>query len=165
MLSTFDRAFSYTMGWEGGDTVTNDPDDPGGVTRWGVSQRAHPNWDIANLTEEQARKIYLTDYWLPLNCPGVAALDEQLAAKLFDMGVNLGVHRAAKMFQSALAELSPGLAVDGHIGPATLTVLSGADHDSVRELTQARLENYYKSLNNPRFEKGWLNRAKTWPEA
>lgn len=31
-MTTFDKAFDYTMDWEGGSKYTNDPDDPGGET-------------------------------------------------------------------------------------------------------------------------------------
>ena len=41
----------------------NDPRDPGGETKFGISKRAHPNEDITNLTYERALEIYKTEYW------------------------------------------------------------------------------------------------------
>lgn len=161
-MTTFQKALKHTLRWEGGAKVTNDPKDPGGLTKYGISARAHPNWDIANLTEQQAESIYLEEYWLPLNCESVSIIDESLAAKLFDMGVNLGVNRAAKILQAAVNTMSPGVAIDGKIGPHTLTALSALDIPAVKQQVQARLENFYKSLDNPRFIQGWLNRASSW---
>ena len=34
---------------EGGDKLTKDPSDPGGTTKYGISQRANPDVDIENL--------------------------------------------------------------------------------------------------------------------
>ena len=41
---SFDKAFQITVGVEGG--YVNDPADPGGETRYGISKRAHPDVDI-----------------------------------------------------------------------------------------------------------------------
>lgn len=162
-MTAFQQALKHTLKWEGGDKFTDDPNDPGGSTKFGISQRAFPDLDIPNLTYPQAERIYLEHYWLPLNCEAVSLVDPVLAMKLFDMGVNLGVRRGAKIFQAAVQTLSPGIAVDGHIGPETLTALSYVDIPTVKELIGVRLENYYRSLDNPRFLKGWLNRAEDWP--
>lgn len=162
MTNIFHKALAHTLKWEGGATVTKDPHDPGGTTKYGIAQAFHPEVDVENLTLEQATKIYLDDYWLPLNCEAIAAIDEVLAAKVFDMGVNLGVRRAGKILQSAIQTMAPGLAVDGKIGAKTLTALAPLDIPTVKDLLQVRLENYYKALDNPRFEKGWLNRAASW---
>jgi lysozyme family protein len=42
---TFDQAFERLIGHEGG--YVNDPRDPGGETKYGVSKRQYPNVDIA----------------------------------------------------------------------------------------------------------------------
>lgn len=42
---------------------TNDPVDPGGETKWGISKQANPTVDIKNLTRDQAVEIYKTKYW------------------------------------------------------------------------------------------------------
>lgn len=46
-----------------GRELTQDPTDPGGATKFGISQRANPDVDVPNLTEEQARQIYNERYW------------------------------------------------------------------------------------------------------
>lgn len=48
---------------EGG--YVNDPKDPGGETKYGVSKKAYPNLDIARLTVDEAIEIYKNDYWIP----------------------------------------------------------------------------------------------------
>lgn len=164
-MTAFQQALKHTLKWEGGSKFTDDPHDPGGATKFGISKRAHPELDIPNLTYAAAELVYLEHYWLPLNCEAVSLISPVLAMKLFDMGVNLGVRRGAKIFQAAVQTLSPGICVDGYIGPQTLTALSAIDIMTVRDLVQVRLENYYRSLDNPRYEQGWLNRAASWPEA
>lgn len=164
MNNLFHKALAHTLKWEGGATITRDPHDPGGVTKYGIAQAFHPDVDVENLTLDQAAKIYLNDYWLPMNCEGIATIDEIVAAKVFDMGVNPGPHSGAVIFQSAIKVLSPGLSVDGKIGPKTLAALAAIDIQTAKELIQERLEAYYRNRDNPRFEKGWLRRAADWPD-
>lgn len=65
MKENFDLAFKTTVGLEGG--YTNDPDDPGGETKFGIAKKYHPNVDIKNLTLEQAKEIYRKEYWNKIN--------------------------------------------------------------------------------------------------
>ena len=60
-MTTFDQAFAIVIGEEGG--YVNDPNDPGGETKYGIAKNSHPNVDIANLTLDQAKAIYKTEYW------------------------------------------------------------------------------------------------------
>lgn len=83
MRESFDKAFELVVGLEGG--YSNDPRDPGGETKFGISKRYHPELDIANLALEQAKSIYLNGYWIPAKC------DESLYPLdicLFDGAVN-----------------------------------------------------------------------------
>lgn len=90
---SFQSAFEMVIGTEGG--YVNDPHDPGGETKYGISKRAYPDLDIENLTLEQAKDIYLRDYWGPAGCG--AAMDDALATLLFDCAVNQGVFRAKQI--------------------------------------------------------------------
>lgn len=85
-MSFFPAAFLVVVGSEGG--YVNNPADPGGETRYGISKRAYPNLDIAALTLEEAQAIYLRDYWTPLNCD---AMSWELALINFDCAVNQGL--------------------------------------------------------------------------
>jgi len=82
-------ARDHIFKWEGG--YVNDSRDPGGETKYGISKRAYPNVDIANLTKDAAWAIYERDYWLAAGCdrmtPGMALM-------VFDAAVNCGVGRA-----------------------------------------------------------------------
>jgi hypothetical protein len=89
-VNNFDKAIEFTLQWEGEGGKAS-PGDPGGMTKWGISQRAHPEVDVANLTREQAIEIYRADYWDRLGCGG---LDAPLDVALFDTAVNVGVNRA-----------------------------------------------------------------------
>ena len=61
MSSSFDLAIPIVLENEGG--YVNDPADPGGETKYGISKRSYPALDIKNLTVEQATAIYLRDFW------------------------------------------------------------------------------------------------------
>ena len=79
--------------WEHeGTSYENDPDDPGGETRWGVDKRSHPNVDIKNLTENEATEIYWSE-WLKYACDH---LSSPLDWIFFDAAVNCGLSRALK---------------------------------------------------------------------
>jgi lysozyme family protein len=52
----------FIFRWEGG--YVNDPADPGGETKYGISKNANPGVDIKNLTKEDAKRIYHDKYWL-----------------------------------------------------------------------------------------------------
>ena len=95
MESNFlEQALKFTLKWEGG--YSNDPQDPGGETKYGISKRNHPKVDIKNLTFEGAVAIYNTEYWGPSNCSGLSL---PISVCVFDTAVNLGVSRAVKFLQ------------------------------------------------------------------
>jgi lysozyme family protein len=82
MRDSYPAAFKLTIGLEG--KPSNDPDDPGGFTIWGLAKRYHPEID-ANTAIEQAEAIYLKEYWIPSGC------DDQpfpMDVCLFDSAVN-----------------------------------------------------------------------------
>lgn len=99
MRENFDRAFDLTvMKFEGGAAYTNDPDDPGGETKYGISKRANPDIDVRNLTKEGAKAIYRTRYWNPV---GGDEMPYPWDMVVFDTAVNLGVSRAMGMKEEA----------------------------------------------------------------
>jgi lysozyme family protein len=109
--SAFRRSLTFVLAREGGATITNDPHDPGGLTRFGVSKRSYPMLDIEHLTLEQASEIYRRDYWQKAGCD---QLPEPVALVLFDAAVNQGVVPALRLLQLCL-----GVTVDGSPGPNT----------------------------------------------
>lgn len=98
---SFERAFDLVIGHEGG--YVNDPQDPGGETKFGISKRAYPMLDIKNLTIEQARELYLKDYWFAAGCDHVAS--DAMAMLMFDCAVNQGVTRAKQIAAKATSPI------------------------------------------------------------
>ncbi len=158
-MNAFEQAFAVVVGHEGG--YVNDPRDPGGETKYGISARAYPNVNIRGLTLEIAKTIYRADYWARGYCnemPGPLALLH------FDSAVNNGVGQAARFLQQAL-----GVKVDGDIGPATLAALKrqalqpeGVDRLCAEVL--ARRIVFHASLPTwPTFGLGWSRRLAMLP--
>jgi hypothetical protein len=65
MRESFDLGFQLTIGLEG--KPSDDPNDAGGFTIWGLAKRYHPEID-ANTTVDHAKKVYLEEYWIPQGC-------------------------------------------------------------------------------------------------
>lgn len=88
-MSFFDAAFEIVVGVEAG--YVNDPKDPGGETKFGISKRAYPDEDIANLTLERAKELYRRDRWDFCHCEGMSW---EMALCVFDAAVNQGQNYA-----------------------------------------------------------------------
>jgi len=152
----FDKFVEIILNHEGG--LVNDPDDYGGLTKYGITQRRYPDLDIKYLTKEKAKSIYYSDFFLQLNLHYIR--NDELALHLFDMGVNAGRKNAVKLLQKLLKECK----VDGSIGPVTGMATNAAEvtTNMVEAYKAKRIEYYYKvSLrgNNSKFLKGWVNRV------
>ena len=85
----------FLVEWEG-SKYENDPDDPGGETRWGIDKRSHPKEDIKNLTEARAKEIYYSEYWNSNRCE---KMPHPLGEAFFDTCVNCGRGRADKILK------------------------------------------------------------------
>lgn len=150
--ATYKTAIEFMLKWEVGmdkhgrvkedGGYTNDPKDPGGETKWGISKRAHPELDIKNLTLEQALGIYKKDYWDCYRSRGLDldSVDPDYAIAVFDSGVNCGVGRCLAWHDRAKNEKDP-----------------------TKSLLGLRDEHYFKLVSGNRdrfgkFYKGWINR-------
>lgn len=121
------------MGIEGGES--DNPDDSGGKTNFGVTERLALQYDfygdMSGLTEQQARHIYIKEFWEPLGLHRVADLSPTIAFELMEFAVNAGVSRSAEYFQRCLnvfnkqGVIYDDITVDGIIGPKTLSVFGG----------------------------------------
>ena len=156
MDNTFLKAVDFTLHWEGG--ASDDPDDPGGPTRFGISQRQYPDLDIAALTREEAVAIYHRDFWQKYAYGRISS--EHIACRLFDLAVNVGPFRAHCMLQIALNRSGVRVNIDGIIGPRTLWAVN---HHPVPGYVSAELRlaaiRYYVSLERDRYERGWIRRV------
>jgi lysozyme family protein len=149
-MKNFERALIFVLKWEGG--YVNDPLDPGGETKFGISKRSYPDIDIKNMTLEGAGEIYKKDYWNKCKC---GELPYTIAAVLFDSAVNMGVQRAVRLLQKAV-----GVPVDGVIGPQTINAAGKADVvELVISVLALRIE-YYAGLGGwNRYGRGWTKRC------
>ena len=148
-MNEFDRAFELVIGHEG--VYSNNPADPGGETKYGISKKAYPFEDIKNLTMERAKEIYKKNYYDKLHC---GDMPQSVAFSVFDAGVNCGVTRAAEWLQKLL-----GVTVDGSIGPLTLQALAHRSAPLVAAKFNAMRLQYHTTLPSwPSFGKGWSRR-------
>ena len=147
---SFDKAFALTVGVEGG--YVNDPADPGGETRYGISKRAHPDVDIKSLTLDQARDIYRRDYWQAASCD---SMPERIGHLVFDCAVHHGVKTAIKLLQRALK-----VADDGEFGPITRGTLTARDTNETADLLMAQRMLYLMTCSAwPTYKLGWAKRC------
>lgn len=176
-MTDFEKLMDFVLKWEG-RTFEDDPDDPGGATKFGIDIRtlrsdakkgAYQAFlkeigvrlpvdreSIRMLSERQARAIYERSYWRPLDRWQFPRLTR---AAMFDASVNCGFGRAVKCLQRHV-----GVDDDGVMGPVTCGAFRRlADYDLARGVIEER-ELFYRRLANQRpamkkFLKGWLNRA------
>lgn len=93
----FQKALKFVLKWEGG--YTNDLNDPGGETKYGICKRSYPNEDIKNMTLERAKKIYYENYWLKSGCDYMKWPNNIVT---FDTAVNMGRSRASKLWEESI---------------------------------------------------------------
>lgn len=132
----FERSVKFVLDAEGGYVC--DPDDPGGATNFGISQRAYPHLDIKALTVDAAKEIYYNDYWLRTHC------DKEkwpLNLILFDTTVNMGEGEAWRI----------------------LNKVSSCTNESMANEYLSRREAVYEEIaaskpKDKKYLKGWLNR-------
>jgi lysozyme family protein len=162
MSPAFEQSLPFVMRWEGG--YVDHPDDPGGRTNKGVTQKTYDDWrarqglasrHVRSIEDAEVETIYATGYWVPPRCD---ILQRQLDLVQFDTAVNMGPGRAVRLLQAAL-----DCDVDGAFGPQTERAAAGCDlADTIIAYCDGR-EAYYRRLaeRRPRlsvFLKGWLNR-------
>jgi lysozyme family protein len=172
----FEIAVAIILHHEGG--YVDNPADPGGATRYGISLRflrdEHIDVDgdgdvdaddVKGLTLTKAIALYREKFW---DRYGYAAIrNPVVAVKLFDMCVNMGPRQAHKILQTSLVALGFPVAIDGVLGPKTLFALNAcAGWELVLELTEQHAEFYdFLVAQRPtfsQFHEGWLRRA-AWP--
>lgn len=159
-MSNFDEAIKTVLRHEGG--YVNNPADPGGETKYGISKRSYPNLDIKNLTSERAAAIYKADWWDRFRYETID--DQRVATKIFDMSVNMGSKQAHKLLQRAVNAAGGSIEVDGMIGPQTLAAVNAVPACCVMSALKAEQAAYYRLIIEKNsalktFEKGWMIRA------
>ena len=138
---------------EGG--YVDDPDDPGGATKYGVTLATLRRLgldltgdgqvdrrDVASVSRSQAVDLFIRHFF---DKPRISALPEVLQPSVFDMYVNAG-DNAVRILQRLLATMGYEVAVDGRIGPQTASAARAAaeiGRTSLRDAYGVARRNYY----------------------
>lgn len=159
MTNYFTYAIEKTLKHEGG--YVNNPNDSGGETHWGITKRSYPDLDIKNLTRDQAIEIYRRDFWRPIynKITGIS-----VAAKVFDMAVNMGHVSAHRCVQRACVQNGCNVATDGAFGGGTLFAVNSIEVNRlIRDIKLNAVMHYYDlAKRRPKdraFLLGWIGRA------
>lgn len=146
----FDQAFDRLISNEGG--YVNNPRDPGGETKFGISKRSYPALEIEALNREDARAIYLRDFW---KRGRMDEYDGAISFQVFDAAVNHGMGTALRLLQRAA-----GVADDGYIGPVTVAAVKAKSVTDMLMLFVAYRIKFWTKLSTwDEFGRGWANRA------
>jgi lysozyme family protein len=153
-----------------GSAASNDPDDRGGITRFGVTlptlKHIKPDataGDVWALTKQDAINLYLE---LFVFRPGFHQIaDWRLRLVVIDSGIHSGTKRATEWLQAAV-----GAQVDGHGGRDTYAKVASADPVKARErVIAARLRHLgaliARDVRQAKFSRGWFGRVATLLEA
>ena len=174
-MADFKLAFAFVLQHEDATRSGRVTVDAGGRTRFGIAEKFHPALGEEFFTgsaEEalaEAEQIEERDYWDPMRLAEVE--NQNIANKLFDMAVNMGVRqaavyaqRAANFLLSGEAAARPCLSEDGQVGEKTLAAISGCEpmefHRVLCELSEAHYR--HVAAVNPAQAvnlQGWLKRA------
>lgn len=137
---------------------TNNPHDPGGRTKYGISERAHPEaWKNGPPTRQVAEDIFFRMYMVKSGF--IYTTPDFLAEQLIDWGVTSGPLLVTMELQRILR-----VPVDGKIGPITKGALAEQNAEVVNTkvviahvLMLGRL--VQKRPSQLTFLFGWLTRA------
>ena len=156
MLTTFDEIIEQVIKHEGG--LVDDMADAGGLTNYGISQRAYPNENIRGLTVERAKELYKRDYWDRFKCN---QLPDRIRHIYFDMCVNMGGGRATKILQEACnSKNSNKIDIDGGIGKNTIKASSNLEDFRLRAYrVMFYAELVMKKPDQMKFWVGWFKRS------
>ena len=160
MMDNFEKCLDMVLKSEGG--FVNDPHDPGGMTNLGVTARVWGDYTkkpateavMRALTKADVAPLYREYYWAVTRC---SALPDGVDYLVFDMAVNMGVGKAARLLQKAL-----GVKEDGVIGMKTLDEVNRVEAAELIKRLSDLKEAFYRSLPTfGTFGKDWLARAET----
>jgi lysozyme family protein len=159
-MTSIEKLADEIVAREGG--YVNDPDDPGGPTKYGVTLGTMRRLgidldrdgrvterDVKRLDQVKAREIFLDHYF---RRPRICDLPECLHPSVFDMYVNAGAN-AVRILQQLFREMEFDVTVDGLIGPQTAGTAKKAEEKAKEYLSDAygiARRNYYYALADER---------------
>lgn len=158
MNTNFEQCFAWLIAHEGG--YVDHPDDPGGVTNLGVTQRVYEAYcmehdfaakDMRDLTEDDVLPIYKQNYADRIKFDKLPSGVDWFC---LDWAVNSGTGRSARMLQK-----HAGVTADGIIGQQTLKAVYQLDPAETVERLYMRRQAFYERLKTfETFGRGWTRR-------
>lgn len=140
---------------EGG--YVNDPDDPGGETKYGITKRlamAHGySGRMIDMTQIEAKELYRKSFW---NNSLAANIMNDSAFNIYLLSIHSGNKQAMVILQRAV-----GVTADGLIGPATLNAVSQSSESLLIEALCYRTLDFYVLISPKtryKYLQGWRNR-------
>ncbi len=161
MRHNLEKSLELMLAHEGG--FSDHPEDPGGATNLGVTQRVYDAYrsarkqhlrSVKEITSEEVDAIYRKQYWDAVRGD---ELPNGLDYAVFDFAVNSGPARAALELQKLL-----NVAADGIIGLKTLAAIGEISQYEIEDLITdyclARLEFVKRLKTFKTFGRGWTRR-------
>lgn len=158
MIGNFEQCLALVLKHEGG--YVNNPKDPGGMTNLGVTKKVWEEY-VGHSVDEAAMRalgpkdvapLYKKNYWDKIRGDDLP-LGVDYAC--FDLAVNSGVGRAAKVLQKCV-----GVPADGVIGPATLAEVGNhSPLNLAQQICENRLEFLQALPTWTTFGRGWGRRV------
>jgi lysozyme family protein len=150
----FEKAFEKLLGHEGG--FVDHPRDPGGATRYGITQRvavAHGyQGEMRELPVAEARRIARIAYWDAVRADEVP---DAVRYDLFDAAYHSGPEQATRWLQRAA-----GVDDDGKLGPKTLLAVRTVDPQLLAKRFNGHRLQFLTDLKTwDAFGKGWARRV------
>jgi lysozyme family protein len=160
--SNFRPSLSLVLAHEGG--FVHHPEDPGGATNQGITQRVYDAYrryrglkqqSVKHIPPTEVSDIYLKSYWKLIRGDSLPC---GLDYAVFDFAVNSGVGRAVRYLQRLV-----GVDDDGAIGMITLDAIEAAvrvDEEGMIAQYCANRMAFLRSLGTfPTFGLGWTRRV------
>lgn len=188
-MANFDIAYAQTSRWEGG--YADHPADRGKETYAGVSRNFWPNWSgwpiidavkaryglkgidarlkADSSLQSSVHAFYETNFWQVNRLDAI--INQEVANRVYDIGVNSGTTPAAKTLQEALnltnanGQAYPDILIDGVIGPKTVQLANAHTRPQllVKVINALQAERYIKIMRlNPGqevFANSWFSRV------
>jgi lysozyme family protein len=154
----FASSLAHVLKHEGG--WADHPRDPGGATMKGVTLKTYSDWlgrqatkdELRAISDEHLRTIYKARFWDAVRGD---ELPSGVDYVVFDMAVNSGPGRAARMLQAAV-----GATPDGAIGPKSLAAVLAQDPAALIAAFQRNRQHFLEALPTfDAFGKGWTRRV------
>ena len=129
---------------------SNDPKDPGGLTKWGIASRYYASVLDPHFAYADALAIYRKDFWDKHSC---GLMPWRWALGVFDGAVNPADNNPVQLAQLALR-----VTADGAAGIETIRAMGAASLDTYQLFLALRGVAYSKVAGFSRYGDGWLKR-------